>query len=285
MGTVMDTHEYLSSERAYFHFVKCQYEPNVFECIEEDTRFVPESHNAWVNGQRFRRMLQMLNRHYAQTGEPKRAVDIGIYPGTWIQLARNFWSDITWQGVGLCMSSEFQAWAEKEKLDLFEVDMDPFYAKEDIPSQLPFENHSLDLVVASEIFEHLISPLLFLEETSRVLNPGGLMMLTTPNVSHIGAIVRLLKGGSNYERLERSPMFLVKDEWRGHIRFYSKKEMIWLADRYDFDLIDHHYYHDDYPMDVLRRRGLKPLTMRGIRRLFGIIPWYRGGHIMMLRKR
>jgi len=277
---------YSLSQRAYFDFVKNRYEPNAFERIEEDARFVPESHNAWVNGQRFHRMLQMLGRHHTKVaGPPLKAVDIGLFPGTWIQLARHFWPDIEWQGVGLCISEDFQKWAKKEAVELFEADMDPFYARGDVAAKLPFGDGSLDLVVASEIFEHLISPLLFLEETSRTLKADGLMLLTTPNVSHFGAIVRLLRGGSNYERLQRSPMFLLEDEWRGHIRFYSREELTWLADRYGFDVVDHLFYHDDYPVDALRRQGLKPRLSRWLRRVVGLVPWFRGGHIMMLRRR
>ncbi|MDT8375492.1 MAG: class I SAM-dependent methyltransferase [Mariprofundaceae bacterium] len=282
----MARHGYLFSEHAYFDFVKHEYVPNAFERIEDDARFVPESHNAWVNGQRFHRMLQMLERHHVTApGSVMHGVDIGLFPGTWIRLARHFWPDIEWQGVGLCISGDFRAWAAEEGIALAEADMDPFYARGDVKTSLPFEDSSLDLVVASEIFEHLISPLLFLEETSRTLKPGGLMLLTTPNVSHIGAIVHLLKGGSNYERLERSPMFLVEDEWRGHIRFYSKAELEWLGERYGFEVIDHRYYHDDYPISALKNRGVLSSVRRAVRRLSGVVPWFRGGHIVMYRRK
>lgn len=246
MGFQMNKQGYKLSETEYFDFVLHRYEVNTFEFNEKsDTRFVPKSHNAWVNGQRFHRMLQMLSRHYIDSGLATRAVDIGLFPGTWIQLARYFWSDIKWQGAGLCISDEFSVWAKEVDIKLCEADMDPFYAKGDVNTDLPFAEGSLDLVVASEIFEHLISPLQFLKETSRSIRSGGLLLLTTPNVSNIGALVHLLRGDSNYERLERSPMFLLADEWRGHIRFYSKRELIWLADRYGFDVLDHQYYHDD----------------------------------------
>ncbi len=286
VGLSMTQHVYKLSESEYFEFVQYQYMPNAFEYNEGDSRFVAKSHNAWVNGQRFHRMLQMLDRHYTDTGSATvHAVDIGFFPGTWIQLARHFWTGATWQGVGLCISGEFRAWAGREGIALYEADMDPFYAQHDVATALPCENDTLDLVVASEIFEHLISPLQFLQETSRTLKSGGLMLLTTPNVSNIGALVHLLKGDSNYERLERSPMFLAENEWRGHIRFYSKREMIWLADRYGFELVEHQYYHDDYPMSVLKHKGLSALANRLIRRVFGLIPWFRGGQIMMLKKR
>lgn len=288
MDAMLTNGGYELSEAEFFDFIQHGYSPNQFERIENDARFIPGSHNAWVNGQRFHRMLQMLNRHRDQLqGNPTLAVDIGIYPGTWIQLAKHFWSDMQWHGVGLCISDEFRKWAAVEEIKLAEVDMDPFYAgfgNGDVSRSLPYNDNSVDLVVASEIFEHLISPLLFLEESFRVLKPDGLMLITTPNVSNVGAVVNLLRGRSNYERLERSPMFLVEDEWRGHIRFYSKAELIWLANRYGFSILSHCYYHDDYPLDALLDSGLKPAVRRIIRRVPGIIPWFRGGHIMLLRR-
>ena len=74
----MAAHGYLFSEHAYFDFVKHKYRPNAFERIEDDARYIPESHNAWVNGQRFHRMLQMLDRHHVTVpGSVKQGVDIG----------------------------------------------------------------------------------------------------------------------------------------------------------------------------------------------------------------
>ncbi|MFC1542424.1 class I SAM-dependent methyltransferase [Pseudomonadota bacterium] len=280
---------YKFSEAEYFDFVQNQYVPNQFERLEDDSRFVSECHNAWVNGQRFHRMLQMLDRYQDKLAvDNSLAVDIGLYPGTWIQLVRQFWLNMEWHGVGLCISDEFREWASEEKVELAEADMDPFYAgfgNDDVSRSLPYDDNSVDFVVASEIFEHLISPLVFLEESSRVLKPNGLMLITTPNVSNIGALVNLLRGRSNHERLERSPMFLVEDEWRGHIRFYSKNELAWLGERYGLEIIDHQYYHDDYPISALRNKGFSSSIKRIIRRLFGIVPWFRGGHIVMFRRK
>jgi len=282
------TKDYHLSEVEYFDFIRTDYRANPFEGMEGDTRFVEQAHNAWVNGQRFHRMLQMLSRHQNQLqGDPTLAVDIGLYPGTWIQLVRHFYPNMRWHGVGLCISDAFRKWAEEEKIELSEADMDPFYSgfsHADVARALPHADATVDHIVASEIFEHLISPLLFLQESARVLKPGGLMLMTTPNVSNFGAVVNLLRGKSNYERLERSPMFLVEDEWRGHIRFYSKEELAWLAKRYGLKMVDHQYYHDDYPESALRSRGFSATFKRLIRRTFGVIPWFRGGHIMMFQK-
>ena len=47
--------------------------------------------------------------------------------------------------------------------------------------QLPFEDHTFDVVCSFETIEHLDHPELFLQEIRRVLNPGGNIILSCPN--------------------------------------------------------------------------------------------------------
>ncbi len=62
-------------------------------------------------------------------------------------------------------------------------------------SDLP--DSSLDCVVSTEVFEHLYHhPVGYLQECWRVLRPGGLLLLSTPNPTHIMNAVRLLLGKS-----------------------------------------------------------------------------------------
>lgn len=46
---------------------------------------------------------------------------------------------------------------------------------------LPFSDGSFDAVVSLQVIEHLHTPLEFLAECARVLVPGGLLILATPN--------------------------------------------------------------------------------------------------------
>jgi SAM-dependent methyltransferase len=48
-------------------------------------------------------------------------------------------------------------------------------------NHLPFQFNTFDAVVAGEIIEHLEQPLEFLRVCRRVLKPGGLLVLSTPN--------------------------------------------------------------------------------------------------------
>lgn len=46
---------------------------------------------------------------------------------------------------------------------------------------LPLPKHSVDVLLATEVIEHLVDPLALLDEVRRVLSPQGLLILSTPN--------------------------------------------------------------------------------------------------------
>lgn len=57
---------------------------------------------------------------------------------------------------------------------------------------LPYTDASYDLVTATEIIEHLENCRQFLSEIHRVLRPGGICILTTPNILNINSRLRNL---------------------------------------------------------------------------------------------
>jgi SAM-dependent methyltransferase len=72
--------------------------------------------------------------------------------------------------------------------DLFDTDLfvgiDRFESADLIgdAGALPFRSGQADLVLCTEVLEHLPEPNLALAEIKRVLSPGGVLMLTTPLV-------------------------------------------------------------------------------------------------------
>jgi SAM-dependent methyltransferase len=70
--------------------------------------------------------------------------------------------------------------------------------------QLPFADGSFDLVLLTEIIEHLtIDPHRYLAEVRRVLRPDGRLLITTPNAVHLKNRAKLLVGRSVYFSLEQ----------------------------------------------------------------------------------
>ena len=60
--------------------------------------------------------------------------------------------------------------------------------------KLPLKNGEVDVVIAGEIVEHLFNARKFLEECFRVLSPGGILVLSTPNMTSLKNRLRVLFG-------------------------------------------------------------------------------------------
>jgi len=65
----------------------------------------------------------------------------------------------------------------------------------DLNSQLPWPDASFDVVVSVEGIEHLENRFGFLREVHRLLRPGGLLVITTPNIVSLRSRVRFFGSG------------------------------------------------------------------------------------------
>ncbi|HEY0407901.1 MAG TPA: methyltransferase domain-containing protein [Pyrinomonadaceae bacterium] len=68
-------------------------------------------------------------------------------------------------------------------------------------ARLPYTTGSLDLVIASEVIEHLPEPARVIAEIARVLRPGGKLILTMPLESHTPAHIHALSGPEDFGAL------------------------------------------------------------------------------------
>ena len=59
---------------------------------------------------------------------------------------------------------------------------------------LPAKDCEFDCVVASNVIEHIFDTDAFVEDLSRILRPGGRIILTTPNLAYWISRLRLLRG-------------------------------------------------------------------------------------------
>lgn len=206
-------------------------------------------------------------------------LDLGPYPGTFLRLLSCLFpsNELRLYGAGLRASDEFINFMEKEcKTTIYEINLDPAnpdLISRNFGSSLPLDAETVDYIHAGEIIEHLINPEWMLKESYRVLKPGGCIIITTPNVTRTGNIFKLLTGRSIYERLTpigaQDPM----DEWRGHFREYSLKELTEIFGRQGFKVTVGVHYDCHLTEMVVKNWARKIIEF--IKIIFSIIPHFR----------
>ena len=273
------------TEKEFYRYIFKEYKPSVYEQFgPEDTRFFDDAVYPHICRTRYFYIYRQIASQVLNDPEKQlKLLDLGFFPGTLIRILKVLLGEnISCYGSGLKLDEAFIAYITPFIDGVEYAEFDPFYNKKEEPIKLGFDNDSFDIVIGSELLEHLISPVELISEVSRILRKEGTFIATTPNVSHIGAVIKLIFGRSNYERLERSPMSLQDDEWRGHIRFYDKRELKVLFKERQLKLIRHSYY-TELGWDRVKRTLFQKIIF-WIRKIFFCIPIYREGHFCVFEK-
>ena len=133
--------------------------------------------------------IRQAKGNYAQRGAeiPKpfsglRILDVGCGGGLLTEPLQRLGANVT----GLDASAEAIK-AAKEHASVVGLDID--YRIGDL-SSIPNELDQFDVVIASEVIEHVLDPQSFIEEIHKLISPGGKLIITTLNrslVSLLGA--------------------------------------------------------------------------------------------------
>lgn len=106
---------------------------------------------------------------------------------------------------------------------------------------LPFKDNYFDNVLMMQVLEHLgHNPMFALYEIKRVLKPKGKLILSTPNFFHLRNFVWLLFKGYQWELLNMIK-HTDRQDYTGHIRTYSMKELEMILRYIGFDIIVKRY--------------------------------------------
>ncbi|MDE3022274.1 MAG: class I SAM-dependent methyltransferase [Pseudomonadota bacterium] len=83
-----------------------------------------------------------------------------------------------------------------------------------------YPDYSFDVIVLFEIIEHVITPLQLIKECERILSPGGIILINTPNASSYTA--RFMKG-----RWEGFDLY----KMGGHVSFFTPGSLSVMANK------------------------------------------------------
>lgn len=130
-----------------------------------------------------------------------RILDVGCYPMDMF----NALSDLGYDMFGI--SSEHEK-VKHKNVTALNIETD----------ELPFKENFFDLILFSEVMEHMIyDPQVYLAKFKKVLKPGGFLLITTPNAVHIKHRLELLIGKN-----QNFPMF----QFEGSIYHRHNREFV-----------------------------------------------------------
>jgi SAM-dependent methyltransferase len=147
-------------------------------------------------------------------------------------------------------------------------------------AHIPLAAEQVDLVLANDILEHVVTPEVLLAEFFRVLKPGGQLNLTVPNLVSYGNRISILFGSG----VGIEPHLLLKGQsmirpiagvrypdQRKHLRFFTLKSMCHTLEQAGFEIIERRGYDpvlSRLPLgDRLLRNMCSLVAVRAIKKL------------------
>lgn len=118
-----------------------------------------------------RRRLQVISRLVPKDGI-SRVLDIGCGIGELSEMLVNRGLSVISTDLGFDSIARASSRIKKKNLKISFVQGDIY--------RLPYDDHSFDVVVASEVVEHLDRPQEAILDVARVLRPGGYFIVSTP---------------------------------------------------------------------------------------------------------
>jgi predicted SAM-dependent methyltransferase len=136
------------------------------------------------------------------------------------------------------------------------IDIDP-ESRADLIADIhaiPLPDNVASLIRCYEVLEHLRSPQEAIKEMARLLEPGGILIITVPNLLHILGILRFMKSGR---------LTVAKE----HIQGFRVSELVNLGERAGLtsvlvDYMTHSHYHKSRWYLSLLPSRLKNFSLR-----------------------
>jgi SAM-dependent methyltransferase len=108
----------------------------------------------------------------------------------------------------------------------------------DLNQSLPYIGGRFDVVLSIEGIEHLEQPARCIQEFARVLKPGGVLVLSTPNINNVQSRLHFLLSGhfSGFKTLTRRALEPRKEYPHWHITLPYLPTLLYLLTQNGFEL-------------------------------------------------
>lgn len=108
-------------------------------------------------------------------------------------------------------------------------DEKPTFKQIDMEKPLPFADHSFDAIVCCEGIEHVFSPFNLMAEFSRLLRPGGILVITTPNIQNLYSRFQFLCTGYlfQFDPFNKVPLPIGYVADKGHVSPVTLTQLIY----------------------------------------------------------
>lgn len=160
----------------------------------------------YMNVSRVCEQVDLLTR-YSGSLEGKKVLEVGSGFGLFVAFTNRF---LRAECTGIePAESEFESTYQFSTKLLNKWSVDPFFIKRGKGESIPFEDDHFDVVYSTNVLEHVQDPQLVIQESVRVLKPGGTMQIIVPNYGSFW------EGHYAVPWIPYSPKFLAKAYLRG----------------------------------------------------------------------
>lgn len=126
----------------------------------------------WLIQSKIRQTEYLLKKVKGILNEKKgKLLDVGCGVGTWASIVSDKFG---FEATGIDINTEAIRKSKEQKIKALRAD---------IESRWPLPDNSFSVVTMIQVIEHVVNPDHLLEEARRVLAPGGILLITTPNLA------------------------------------------------------------------------------------------------------
>ena len=216
-------------QKPFFSIVKCRRCQFVFASGHHDVETIQSfykdaSDDLYLSEEKGRRLsARNLLKRIKKLKPRGELLDIGCATGFLLDEARQ----MNYSVVGV----ELSTWAVKFARERFQLDV-----RQGSVLELDFPFNYFDVIVMTDVIEHLEDPLQALTKLSRHLKPNGLLCLTTPDIESV--LSRLL--GAKWWGVKHA-----------HLIYFSRETMKKMLDRAGFNLVRVGYHSRTFSLGYL----------------------------------